>query len=87
MSALNATHASVATARCLVLSPHPARIALGGLPDFIDPSEWIAGKHILRIKDDPPLIILDEALKRQRVDELNVLVGLEVLQTEHESRW
>lgn len=45
------------------------------------------GQKIFRIKDDPTLIIINEELKQHLVDELNLLVGVEVIKTEDYSRW
>ncbi len=45
------------------------------------------GHKIFRIKDDPTLIIINEELKQYLVDELNLLVGVDVVKTEDYSRW
>jgi hypothetical protein len=45
------------------------------------------GLSIFRIKDDPSLIIINERLKQHLVDELNILVGVDVIKTEDYSRW
>ncbi len=45
------------------------------------------GLSIFRIKDDPSLIIINEGLKQHLVDELNILVGVDVIKTEDYSRW
>lgn len=46
-----------------------------------------AGRKIFRLHDDPTLIIIDESLKQRLVDELNVLVGVDIIRTEDYSRW
>lgn len=45
------------------------------------------GLSIFRIKDAPSIIIINERLKQHLVDELNILVGMDVIKTEDYSRW
>jgi hypothetical protein len=45
------------------------------------------GEKIFRIKDNATLIIINEELKQYLVDELNVLVGVELIKTEDYSTW
>lgn len=66
--------------------PWPSGRSYDLLSIVIDASKT-DGHKIFRIQDDPTLIIINEDLKHYLVDELNLLVGVDVVKTEDYSRW
>lgn len=68
------------------IRPWPSGRAYDLLSLAIDENKT-QGLKIFRIQDDPTLIIINEALKHYLVDELNLLVGVEVINTQDYSKW
>ncbi len=66
--------------------PWPSGRAFDLLSIVIDETKT-NGQKIFRIKDDPSLIIINEELKHYLVDQLDELVGVDVINTENYSRW